>query len=1683
MNLSNESLTLTPEALWPLPADTHYEHLLTALPHWLVKAPANRRKALRNAAPLLRDEFRNASSQQHAVLKRLNAAYWTAQTRVDERLAILTDAHTFAEPLLREAIRQRHGLDLDVKNTFLRLYIPATIPWFPVKSGAARTWTVSLLDAALHNFEAAETTGDAYEAGSAYITPPSASGQFDLLSHIKDKLSIAAFTRLCRELDIGKQYQTWLEDNLGIRNPVVDAVLRPDIKQNHQAALRLALELALLQKTALTADACHSILGIVDGIRGRLLNGKTLLCHDLSIMSAKLTGIVLFAPDLEHHRGTERVVAYIPDDPQQPIKEYASTGDFMADLSTKLRSSDYQHFFSRFVDHEDRGHFFGNLNSRLTQITWHPHEPGDPRPSWRESAVSRANLQLVAIPIAGDLWEHLHQSKLDKILNDARTIAVSTASANRKARWALWDSFSNIVQTLLQVAAFVVLPFIPVLGEMMMAYMVYQLLDEVFEAIIDWSQGITRQAIEHTLGVVEALVQLGVFAAGGSIVAGEFRNVLPKEWVAFIDRFLPVKSTDGRIRYWDRNLKPYEQNIALAGSRPDKLGLHALEGKKILPLADARYAVTLDTATGRFQIDHPTRPGAYKPRLQHNGSGAWHTELEHPLKWGRTTLLRRIGHAADSLSDAELEQVLRISGHDENSLRRMHVDHESPPPLLADTLARFKIDKEIQTFIERIGSHHTETYLTADPQTQLQLLTTHLPWPETKGLRLRGNHNEVLWQYAPEQVLNATFVEVRIDDGDVLKSALGGLTRAETKALLKEPFGTPPQSPDSYARILRNEIARVALTEQSTLFDSRYRALEREPDPLTERLIEDTPGLPDSTAKELLNSATGIELQLLEQGTVAPRLKQLANWAQQQVRAVRARESLELKSPATPDGERLALHSMARLPGWSGDVRIDVNRYAFNGENIDNLGRLDAPERKVMVLLENGDYQAYDEIGQPLSGANDFYTCLLQALPDSERTNLKLNIGQGSQLRQRLVEHALSHAQLQQVLAEHPVLKPHYDPKVMRLPGGGDGYLMAHPGSTSLSDWVRLTYPSFTEAEIDTFVLQLQHNPLGARIVLSNLHSEYTALSNQLELWAAAPPTHHPTTGLLLSVAEYRTARDNRRQLMFELQRCWRRQTALNDGPEDVGNRAYMLRFTRPIIGELPRIQADFSHVVHLSLEGSDATRGIHEFLRGFTGLKRLELRRLSLGRLPDLEPALANLTQLILPECGIVLTAQSQATLSSLSRLRSIDLHRNPLGRVIDVQAMNDLIYIDLSETGTTSLPPGLLSRPLLETAVFTENLITELPTELFELPTHKAFAFELGENPLSTGTRERIKAFYQQTGTDLGVYAEQVDRERASALYPTLDLETASDFIYKLPGTLEDGRAELTRLEAEYATLTSQLAAWTGNTPAVHPVSGQPITPAQLAVDQSTRDEFKRTVEKGWRRETELDDFNETLEPSFELNLSLVVAGDLPTLSANFNHVSHLYLYSYNGMTSASDGFLRCFPKLKGLTIRDYNLGNIPSSVFDMGELRALVLPECRITLTAGTASGLAGMERLDFLDLSHNPLGITPDISQMPDMATLILDSTGITELPNGLLNLQFLDIANLSNNAIVEVPADILELPRETAESINLRGNPLSGQSLKLLLAYFKKTASDFNIDSISETAEREVTDSDDSEVES
>jgi Leucine-rich repeat (LRR) protein len=256
---------------------------------------------------------------------------------------------------------------------------------------------------------------------------------------------------------------------------------------------------------------------------------------------------------------------------------------------------------------------------------------------------------------------------------------------------------------------------------------------------------------------------------------------------------------------------------------------------------------------------------------------------------------------------------------------------------------------------------------------------------------------------------------------------------------------------------------------------------------------------------------------------------------------------------------------------------------------------------------------------------------------------------------------------------------------------------------------------------------------------------------------------------------------------------------------------------------------------------------------------------------------------------------------------------------------------------------------------------------------------------------------------------------------------------------------------MEAEYEKLQADLEEWRIDAPHRHPTQNTLLSQQQRAEEQARRFGFKNLMEQCWRRETPIDSFDDGPTAAHELRYEVTLLGDLPALTANFDHVSMLSLYAQNA-TSKIEPFLERFRRLRSLSVQGYPLGNVPEPIFRMPRLKELILPQCTLRLTASTAEQLAGLEQLTYLDLSDNPLGITPRLTNMRHLKILDLQNTGIRHVPPGLFSLRELTIADLSNNAIRHIDTGIFEVPADIFHALDWGGNPLSPQSRSLLRRY-------------------------------
>lgn len=1614
--------------------DSHYQLLSSAIPTWLGSASPLKQHALSQAR--LRPQTTNPE------LKRLNAAHWEAQNIVDDALKHVQGPRAFARTVLEEALLNRYGLDLDSETLYLRLYIPQHVPWFSIPSGAARTWTVSLLDAALHNFEHGETVDGAFEADSTFISQPNANGQFDTLPAILQKISITTFTGLCRELDIGARYQTYLRSQLGLAEPVSAAVLQAKVGTSQKAALRAALHLARLRGD-IQDDLAHQVERLLQGRTDLTLGSQALRCHTLQMMDAPLAGILLLAPDLETSRSVPRLLAYVPDDPLHPLKEYASALAFKQELTRQLCDADYQGFFSRFVAHEHRGLFFANLGQRLARIKWHPYERGSSQAPWRKEPTDDPKLQFVATPIPGDVWHHLYQQRLNQILNDARTQAVSTATVDRNARWALWDSFVNVASSILNAALLIVAPFIPGLGELMLGYMAWQLLDDVFEGVVDWAEGLTQEAFGHLMSVLQSLVQLGAFATGSAIGAAQLRRVLPADVLAFIDRFKPVTLANRAQRYWKPDLTPYQQDATVPPRLgADRLGLHQIRGESMLPLEGKLYSVQALADGERHVIKHPTRADAYTPRLQHNGAGAWHSELDAPLHWDRATLLRRLGHSVGDLSEADRELALSLSGVDENALRRMHVRGDPVPPLLNDTLERLRIDRSLQTLIERLNSDDPAQHTHVDPQDLLQLLTTYGDWPNTRALRVLDAQGNTAWEFGDTHMPVVQIHETQLASGELLKAILQALSPQEIRAQFGERAADPELSLENRVKQLRKKLAQFAERNRNALFDSRYAQRQMSANAHARHLMDTNPGLPATVTTHLLEQASSQELQALDTRRTPPRLADMARSALAELRVNRAYEGLHLQAVENLDSDRLALNTLRLQPGWTDQIRIEARHLTSTGIHWLRIGPDHAPLLRTLVRTTTGRYVPHDEKG-PLFGETDLYTATLNALPDVHREALGFEITQGALLKERLRYRPLPREELRYVLNVEPPSEPRVE--TLRLLGNDAGYPAQPPRlqrQLSLHERARNLYPALHERQIQDLLSHLRTLPGGAANELAALAQEYAQLQEDLRAWEQQVPTHHPRNGNPLSSPQQRNARRNRRLLASALRRCWRRESTIDHYYDDPARDGHTLRLDSPTLGALPQLTANFDHISLLTLAGSSDTTGVHAFLGRFRQLRHLRVDGFDLGSPPAEIYAMPHLVSLDLSNCNITLTATSQAQIAGLGRLKSLVLFGNPLSLAPSVRSMPELAHLDLSKTDIDHLPDGLLSRPDLQLALLNGNQLRELPAALFERAPNNAEEFDFSDNPLSSQTMEQVKAYFQRYDTYWEIDAPATDIRDTYALYPSLNQDDLNRLVYDLPGTLEAGRIELARLAGELQTLQQQLAHW------------------ELAPDQSPQ-EFARRIalrsllEKSWRRER-----TGPGEPAHALTIGAGMSGELPSLDASFRHIRALKLEG-SGQPINLAGFLDSFLGLRILNIGQVALGDIPPKIFELSNLWVLALRECSISLSARSRAALERMPLLQHLNLNANPLGTLPDFSRLPGLSAILLENTGLDAVPISLLNETPRQFINLGANAIQDLPPALFTQPESVTQAFDLSGNPLSQQALEQIKTYCQRTGEHLN----------------------
>jgi Leucine-rich repeat (LRR) protein len=710
-----ESSVLKP--MLPGKSSMHSESLERMTPDWLINATSARRTAIKDTGTRLPDWYVHASRAQQQALRASFNTSFISQTRLDQAMSALHDVETFAGPILAKALKDSFSIDVDVNKTWVCLRRPLEVGMFEIEVSSFEVLKLSLLQAALHNFEASECEEGAFHSGSGFVVETPIPGTFQ---DIALGMTVRQFLSLCRTLDIGAQYQTCVNGFFQPDDRQAQTSLREQFIDSQKTAMRAAADLALLKKDIEPQDY-SMILSVIGGEIHPRLGDKQVWFRDLVLMKRRMTGCVVFSIS-EQYRYTSDFIVYIPHDPEHPLKRYTSTQlrdefkrQFTAGNSQSAsngRPTAHQRFFSQFVAYADRPYYFSQFTRKAADTQSDPlhsiwvkvarYIPPvstfvgikelPPETQGKREPVEDPYLDPLGTTrkgVAGiwsantDLWAYLYEQNRAKVIADARSHAVPTADVDAKVRAEKLNHLLEFGMLGLNMVSM----FVPVLGEIMLTVMAGQLLYESFEGVIEWSEGDRVAAKAHLIDVAENLALIAAMAGAGKVL-GKMAPVPPQPVVESLDA---IKRPDGTTRLWKPDLKAYECDVELGDvTAPNALGQHHANGKTYIRQAGKVYETTFDSSLKKWRIKHPTDAGAWQPILEHNGHGAWRHTLERPLEWDRLTLLRRMGHATEALTDEQLLIIADASGTSDNALRKMHLDHLPPPPGLAELLPAFE---------------------------------------------------------------------------------------------------------------------------------------------------------------------------------------------------------------------------------------------------------------------------------------------------------------------------------------------------------------------------------------------------------------------------------------------------------------------------------------------------------------------------------------------------------------------------------------------------------------------------------------------------------------------------------------------------------------------------------------------------------------------------------------------------------------------------------------------------------------------------------------------------------------------------------------------------------------------------------------------------------------------------------
>ena len=857
---------------------------------------------------------------------------------------------------------------------------------------------------------------------------------------------------------------------------------------------------------------------------------------------------------------------------------------------------------------------------------------------------------------------------------------------------------------------------------------------------------------------------------------------------------------------------------------------------------------------------------------------------------------------------------------------------------------------------------------------------------------------------------------------------------------LSEQQRLPSQLEDTMQRFLIDQQVTRALPEAPTSqltseFQQRYDNLPASQAPGAAVIQRVYPKLPPAITEELLRNALPLELQALSTGKIPRRLGEEIRLFQQQVRLTRAYEGLYLQSPSNPDTDRLILHTLEQLPGWSAETAIEFREGSFTPGRIDSIGAAEAPTRTVVTRYTSGYVASVLYASNPRGVVHaTIYGALFEALPEAQRSALATSgVSDAATLREQIQQAPLlPRWRLRKVLG---MQRPGFR-SPMRLADGrlgyrlsGEGSLPAEPGQNTLLSQINDSgLPQRITVSAEQILARLQQDgrsPMQIQERIGQLTAERQELQDSLDQWRAGQ-------GVISDLA----SRESSRQEIEEA--IW--QVWFHSAVPELNQQVRPLRLHQTFIAEFPQQLPDFitARTRHLQLSNlsldhaADGSLGWTQFeaqlgnvFQHFPHLEQLEIERPYTASAQPSELAnslelivrsFPHLTELRFVNQNLVLTPQDIERLATREHLSRLDLS----GNTLDPGSAFQLPDWHLERLGLERMRfvrwPAWLDTGALERigeVSLRSNSFTLVPEFLLNNevdPDHHTLVSLDGNAIFPSQLRD--------------MYLSQDGRQRRFSFNLDLPRATEERFL-----ALIDERQALRQAVDQWANASSSSA----------PPSSETIS-SRTRIGEVILDFWEH-----WARGARL----------FPLHLENLTLADFPPrLPGSFQgSVEHIRLRRVDASNEQLDLFLRRFPTLSSVTLEGHTqpLRSLPSALAESSRISELNLREQGLVIDQTILDDLAHMRGLIALDLSGNSFNpsLQSPIELSRPLHRLYLRNTGLQSWPQWLNDIMPLYVLALDDNQLTDLPESILRNPEndDGFTSISLTGNPLSHDTMQ------------------------------------